>query len=106
MAKEAMTEEEREARMMQLEHAKEMKALSMTWNEGRNARCHPRGEDTRPGQDVIEFDAGLSLQEEARRRPGRGRSFDSLNGGDKFNKDNNPEPDLFDIVEVFASKMR
>ncbi len=106
MAGTKMSPEEREARMMEREHTKEMKALSMTWDEGRNARPHPRGEDIRPGQDVFEFNGGLNLVEEARRRPGRGRSFDSLNGGDKFNRDNNPEPDLFDIVEVFASKMR
>tara|TARA_R100000008_G_scaffold83392_1_gene68769 strand:- start:173 stop:478 length:306 start_codon:yes stop_codon:yes gene_type:complete len=80
---------------------RDMESLSLNFEEVK-LETTPRHRG--PGQDVIEFDGGLSLQEEARRRPGRGRSFDSINGGDKFNKNNDPEPDLFDIVQVFASK--
>ena len=101
-AKKAMTEEEKQAREMQRDLEQRMKDLSMTWNEGQNARKPRRALDR---NDRAEFNGGLNLLEEARRRPGQGRSFDSCNGGHLY-KEDNPEPDLFDIVEVFASKMR
>ena len=96
------TEQEKQTEAMQKAHKKWMRDLSMTWAEGRNARKPGRPIDT---NDIETFD-GDSLADEARRLPGQdGRCFDSCNGGKKFEADN-PEPDLLDIVEVFASKFR